>query len=75
MAEKTDGGMPKGRSLAQNPDRTWLAQRLSAATGITSAQASDLIFLVGANWSRLVREARALKEKDWRGDARVPAGN
>jgi len=67
--------MPKGLSLAQNPDRTWLAQRLAAATGITSVQAADLIFLVGANWSLLVREARALKERDWQDQTRVPAGH
>ena len=38
-------------------------QRLVKETGITHEQARDLVFLLGLNWSSLVREARLLKPK------------
>ncbi|WP_176478480.1 MULTISPECIES: hypothetical protein [unclassified Mesorhizobium] len=31
-------------------------------TGITEAQAVELIYLLGLNWSSLVREAKAIKK-------------
>jgi hypothetical protein len=37
-----------------------LIQRLIQATGITEAQAVELINLLGSNWASLVREAKAL---------------
>jgi hypothetical protein len=37
-----------------------LAGRLVAETGISASQAKELIFLVGVNWSSLVREAKLL---------------
>lgn len=37
-----------------------LAGRLVASTGITSAEALDLISMLGTDWSSLVREALLL---------------
>lgn len=37
-----------------------LAERLVAETGISQAQARDLIALLGSDWSSLVREARLI---------------
>ena len=39
-----------------------VARRLVRETGITEAQAFELIMLLGLNWSSLVREAKALKK-------------
>ena len=39
-----------------------LAGRLVASAGITSAEAPDLIPMLGTDWSSLVREARLLKK-------------
>ena len=36
-------------------------RRLVKETGITEAEAQDLVVLVGINWSSLVREARLLR--------------
>ena len=47
--------------LALDPKRG-LVQQLLEETGITEAQAVELISLVGLNWSSLVREAKALKD-------------
>jgi hypothetical protein len=38
-----------------------IVKRLVKQTGITEAQALELIYLVGLNWPSLVREAKALK--------------
>ncbi len=39
------------------------ARRLATHTGITAAQATELVGLLGAhNWTSLLREARMLKE-------------
>ena len=38
-----------------------IVRRLAKQTGITEAQALELIQLVGLNWPSLVREAKALK--------------
>ena len=36
-------------------------RRLVDQTGITEAQALELIYLIGLNWASLVREAKQLK--------------
>lgn len=36
------------------------AKRLASETGITEAQATDLIAVLGLNWPSLIREARLL---------------
>ncbi|WP_371009469.1 hypothetical protein [Mesorhizobium sp. RCC_202] len=38
-----------------------IVKRLVQQTGITEAQALELIHFVGLNWASLVREAKALK--------------
>ncbi|WP_171026405.1 hypothetical protein [Mesorhizobium comanense] len=38
-----------------------VVKRLVAETGISEADALELIYLLGLNWSSLVREARVLK--------------
>ncbi|WP_217577823.1 hypothetical protein [Mesorhizobium sp. GbtcB19] len=38
-----------------------IVKRLVKQTGITEAQALELIYLVGLNWPSLVREAKELK--------------
>ncbi|WP_181180595.1 hypothetical protein [Mesorhizobium sp. B2-4-6] len=48
--------------MAQESDRS-LVQRLLEETGITEEQALELISLLGANWSSLLREAKAIKDK------------
>lgn len=48
--------------VAQESDRS-LVQRLLEETGITEEQALELISLLGANWSSLLREAKAIKDK------------
>jgi len=45
--------------LALEPKRS-LVQKLLEETGITEAQALELISLLGSNWSSLVREAKAI---------------
>ncbi|TPI13113.1 hypothetical protein FJW06_15255 [Mesorhizobium sp. B4-1-3] len=50
----------RGPSYALASDRG-LVPRLRAETGITEAQALELISLVGTNWSSLLREAKAIK--------------
>jgi len=52
--------------VPEKPDgagRVWLVQRLVKETGITEVEASDLVALLGANWSSLVREAHLLKKR------------
>ncbi|PWJ87993.1 hypothetical protein C8D77_11382 [Mesorhizobium loti] len=39
-----------------------MARRLVDETGITEAQARELISFLGFNWASLVREARMLKK-------------
>lgn len=39
------------------------AVRLAKETGITEAEATDLVAILGMNWSSLVREARLLKPR------------
>lgn len=51
-----------GHSVALASDRR-LVPRLLAETGITEAQALELISLLGANWPSLLREAKAMKDK------------
>ncbi|MGX9573852.1 hypothetical protein [Mesorhizobium sp. f-mel] len=38
-------------------------QRLVKETGITEEQARELIFLLGAHWASLLREAKSLAAK------------
>ena len=47
--------------MALEPKRS-LIQKLLEETGITEAQALELISLLGSNWSSLVREAKAIKD-------------
>jgi hypothetical protein len=45
------------------PDgRAPIAAQLARETGITEAQARELVLLLGANWASLVREARFLSK-------------
>lgn len=39
-----------------------LVQKLLEETGITEAQALQLISLLGSNWSSLIREAKAIRD-------------
>lgn len=41
-----------------------LAGRLVSETGVTEAQAQELVAFLGANWSSLVREALILKPRE-----------
>jgi hypothetical protein len=41
-----------------------LVRRLVQETGITEPQAIDLVAILGANWSSLVREARIIRRDD-----------
>jgi hypothetical protein len=41
-----------------------LARRLVLEIGITEAQAAELVAVLGANWSSLVREARVILRDD-----------
>jgi hypothetical protein len=55
--------------VAKKPDgagRAWLVKRLIKETGITEAEASDLVMLLGTDWPSLVREAHLLKKKRYR---------
>ena len=38
-----------------------VVKRLAAETGISEAQAHELVLLLGVDWSSLVREARMLR--------------
>ena len=50
MTEKHNGAAFEG-----------LIKRLAAETGISEAQARELVLLLGVDWSSLVREARMLR--------------
>lgn len=50
-----------------------LVRRLVLEIGVTEAQAAELIAVLGANWSSLVREARLMRQDDVRALARRPA--
>lgn len=43
------------------PESQGLARRLMGETGITEAQALDLISMIGWNWSSLIREAKEMR--------------
>ena len=53
--------------MAKQPDKTddlsraGTIERLVRETGITEGEASDLLTVLGTDWSSLVREARILK--------------
>jgi hypothetical protein len=55
--------MPTEREKPENEGRAEMIQRLVEETGITAAEAADLITMLGVAWSSLVREARLLKMK------------
>ena len=38
-----------------------VVKRLAAETGVSEAQARELVLLLGVDWSSLVREARMLR--------------
>ena len=46
-----------------NADSDFIARRLADETGITYAQAKELVDLLGLNWPSLLREARMLNPK------------
>lgn len=50
MTEKQNPGVFEG-----------LIKRLMAETGISEAQARELVLMLGAEWSSLIREARMLR--------------
>jgi len=50
----------QGRPPAATDD---MARRLARETGITEAQARELIDFLGLNWASLLREARMLKNR------------
>lgn len=62
-------GQPAEILVTQQPDKTNdlsrapTIQRLVQETGITEAEASGLLTVLGSDWSSLVREARLLKQK------------
>ena len=63
-------------SIPDKPDgsaRAGLIQRLVKETGITEAEASDLLSLLGTDWSSLVREAHILKKKRAGGSTKSPS--
>ncbi len=49
--------------LKPDDTRVELVKQLVKETGITEAEAVDLVALLGWNWSSLVREARILMRK------------
>jgi hypothetical protein len=60
------GGFPEIPDVPEKPDgvgRAWLIQRLVKEAAVTETEASDLVMLLGVNWSSLVREARLLKKR------------
>jgi len=55
--------MPDAPEKPDGAGRTWLIERLVKETAVTETEASDLVMLLGVNWSSLVREARLLKKR------------
>jgi hypothetical protein len=55
--------MPKQPDKTDDLGRAGLIRQLVKETGVTEAEASDLITMLGVNWASLVREARLLKLK------------
>jgi hypothetical protein len=55
--------MPDEPKKPDGAGRTWLINRLVRETGIKEAEASDLITMLGVDWSSLLREARIIKMK------------
>jgi len=47
----------------QTPEARATVERLMRETGITEAEARDLVTLLGADWSSLIREANVLKKR------------
>ena len=55
--------MPRQPDKADDLSRAGTIQQLVKETGITEAEASALLTVLGTDWSSLVREARILKAK------------
>ena len=55
--------MPTEHNKPDGDVRAGPIQRLVEATGVTEAEAADLITVLGVSWSSLVREARLLKTR------------
>jgi len=55
--------VPKQPDKADDLSRAGTIQQLVKETGITEAEASALLTVLGTDWSSLVREARILKAK------------
>jgi hypothetical protein len=53
--------MPADRDEQIRADAQVAVTRLVRETGVTELQATELITLLGMNWSSLIREARLLK--------------
>jgi len=45
----------------ENPDLEVFVKRLAEQTGITEAQALELVLLIGLDWNSLLREAKTMK--------------
>ena len=54
--------MPNQPEEPDGSGRTWMIRRLVLEAGVTEAEASDLIAMLGMDWSSLIREARVLKK-------------
>lgn len=54
--------MADERDEARTKPYDFIVKRLAAETGITEAQARELIGFLGLNWASLLREARMLKK-------------
>lgn len=52
--------MPEKREIESMAMRSAIA-RLAKETGISEAQATELVILLGPNWSSLIREAKLIK--------------
>ena len=55
--------MPADLDEQKRADARATATRLVNETGITEAEAADLVAILGGNWSSLIREARLLKPR------------
>ena len=55
--------MPDVPEKPNSAVRTWQIARLVKETGITEAEATDLVTVLGTDWGPLVREAHILTQK------------
>ncbi|PBB83583.1 hypothetical protein CK216_27905 [Mesorhizobium sp. WSM3876] len=54
----------------QTTEALALVQKLVAETGVSEAQAWELVFLLGINWASLVREAKIMARQPKAGTGR-----